>query len=265
MKISQFALTLALTALFSTAAFADGFGNPTFVTPSQIHTIISTHTHGGAWPNGDYTTSETISVTPPVYSDENGDPANYVVEVHKIVRRNLKPSSFTGWNAGVDFGVLTFDNVNSSYASTRSLFTDLGYSVNVGYGYKFANNLYLGSSIEVGSTTGVTCYNAYKDIQNFTTAADVRAGYVFSGTTLAYGRLGYAETDIQEKNVVTSTNDYALFAGLRTGLGVEHFVGPNFAVRTEALYTDYETRNVGGHVVDPSNLALRVGTSYYFN
>ena len=89
----------------------------------------------------------------------------------------------------------------------------------------------------------------YSVTKDYTLGASLRAGYVFNGNTLVYGRAGVADTRFKNRyndehgiNYVTPS---VTKAGLRLGGGVELPVGTHTLVRADYTWTRY-----GSYTVD---------------
>ena len=171
---------------------------------------------------------------------------------------------FDGFNVGVDITVTSLNDLHSGFSSVKTIASDLQYAGTIGYGIQTDSDNYFGGDVELGSTQGIDRHNGVKDTSDYTVGVDAKVGHVFDQTTLVYSRVGYALKDLKETNTSTHSNGSGTFNGVRAGVGLDHMVSENVSLRTEVLYTDYETKKIGTATVDPSDLALRVGASYHF-
>lgn len=154
-----------------------------------------------------------------------------------------KGPSFSGFYAGVDLGAGT-----DSPASTNDNNLAMTYDAFAGANLNVYRKWFAGLEGSIGRKNG----------QNYTLAADAKIGRQLVGYTLAYAKLGYANTN------ATYNGERSDFDGLRTGVGLETFLSKKVSARLEGIYTNYKTQMLGGETVDPTDVSVRAGVSYFF-
>lgn len=180
--------------------------------------------------------------------------------VQPVVVAEAAPINFGGPEVGFDLDVLHLDN---TAVGTKTKF-DFGYNGRVGYGVQTSQNYFYGVEALDGTNSGVTRNYGSKDSVGNNFAADLRSGKVVSNTLL-YGKVGYALTQVTDKNISDGVSNEASFSGVRAGAGIERFLMPRITGRAEVVYTDYQSRTLGSNTVDPSNAKATVGLSYKLN
>lgn len=150
-----------------------------------------------------------------------------------------------GWgkrSAEVDFGITGVRDFDESRSG-------VDYGAFVGYDAPIGTNLVWGVEGEIGfggktlRDTPLTGYTAEFD-PKWNYAATARLGFLASDSVLFYGRAGYGAERVQTKFTSPvaaesfSENDWA--NGLVVGGGVEFALSPNFTVRGEYRYKDFD-------------------------
>jgi opacity protein-like surface antigen len=179
--------------------------------------------------------------------------------------------TFAGPYGGLDLG---FSSAND-HVETGSITNDLGstgfaYGGYLGYGVQFRGPWYVGGELGLGDTTGSSKVHSAsitgKESQDYLFSADLRAGKVIGQTTLGYAKLGWGHAEFTQSasTAATSVSHSAGYNGIRFGAGAETLLTNNLAGRLEAVYTDYDSQTSNNVKFAPSDVAVRLGVSYYF-
>src|SRR5262249_6583470 len=94
-----------------------------------------------------------------------------------------------------------------------------------------------------------------------------RLGYLITPSSLLYGTAGYTRTEV---NVLDSFDDPSRsFNGYFVGAGLETFLHPNWTLKFEYRFSQYEDKTMSESAVsrfnlDPSTQSARVVLSYKF-
>ncbi len=157
-------------------------------------------------------------------------------------------------------GILTFNVKNYEQLSGTGVFG----TIFAGYGKKLPglewcrcklNGFYLAGELNANvSTLRHRNFNSEYVHQVFSTTtyrmrygfgASIIPGYLYTDTTLFYGRLGYANG-----NFKVTTSDISLkdinknLSGFRWGLGIKQSVTPQLAVRVEYSHIGYNSKTI---------------------
>jgi len=137
------------------------------------------------------------------------------------------------------------------------------YGVYGGYGLTFDGNLYAAGELEWGA--GPSAENVFDESDvdfnvHSTYGISGIFGYLPAPNTLVYGRLGWQQVMIEDKEV--NRNEY--LDGLRVGAGVEVAVTENVRLRGEYAFTSYGKQDFSGIDVTTRQNLFRVGVAYAF-
>lgn len=198
-------------------------------------------------------------------------------------------STFTGFYTGLDFG---FRNVNTEIQHTRSgVFADSGTinnsitqsteGLHVGYGYEFANNLYLGAKafafIAQGRDRSETTFGDGFTFDHQLTygtlyGANAQLGYAITPRFMPYLTGGWEALNVQNRVSHQegiedfSTDKYV--NGPDVGVGMNVKVADNWLVNAEftGAYFNNTSKTVGVNTVKltPYVYTGTVGLSYLF-
>jgi len=182
----------------------------------------------------------------------------------------LAQSAFDGAYVGGYIGYKDGDAAATAGTTGR----DVGYDgfdlgAYAGYGRTF-DRFYLGGEVDLGysdvdgeATVGSLAATAEQD---FTYGISARAGFLLSPDILAYGRVGWGQTEFDVTAGSGSFSDEV--EGWRYGGGVEVALSNNLLTRVEYTYTDYDefdfTAGTTSVAVQPDDHAVRVGLAYRF-
>lgn len=183
----------------------------------------------------------------------------------------------TGFYAGVGAGISHSESNYSDSLGAEVNQSLAGFEGGVFAGYRHAINKTFAIGVEGGFdflgspedtlTDGVDSLSLEKKHSWYLAAQPVVA---LSDTTDAFASIGYQrakyEATINYSGITASADES--FNGLRLGVGVDHDVTSNIALRLEANYVNYgdktETVGADSYSFDPSETTARVGVAYKF-
>lgn len=156
--------------------------------------------------------------------------------------------AFAGPRAEVTVGLdqLRF-NLEEVAASGRGKASDLGYAAAIGYDVALTPMVVAG--VEVGTKLADTSYatsTGYLRTRREITLAG-RLGMPVGDNGLLYGKVGYANLQVREQDLVS--NDKRDLDGVLLGAGAEVRISPNTYLKGEYRYTDYADGYVANNIM----------------
>lgn len=236
-----------------------------------------------------YTTYTDNSVTTPGGSTDNFDNSDTIMRIGIGYRMgansdnidNNNNHEFQGAYAGTNLGYGVLASRNDGPRTAPALLSaDRGSHGSIvglfgGYGLEL-NSFYVG--VEGDGELSYTDWNIDRDpngrvydIQkDWTIGGAVRAGYIFNGSTLVYGRVGAVLSEFST-HYAEGTNNISqddTLGGIRFGGGLEVAATENVFVRMDYTYTDYEDFDVNYVTAvdsfENTETLMRVGVGYRF-
>lgn len=181
---------------------------------------------------------------------------------------SAQAADFTGSYAGLTIGGNHYNAEMNDSTGFVGETEDLGltYGVYGGHTWSLGSGFVGGVELDVANTTAEQSMGTDYSEQNWSFGASAIAGYEVREDLLAYGKLGYVATNFELGSAGVSDDEY--LNGLRLGFGGEYALDENWNVRTEYLFTSYDSEgiSVGGNAVDfdPTEHSVRMGVGYRF-
>lgn len=156
--------------------------------------------------------------------------------------------AFTGPRAEVTVGLdqLRFD-LEEVGGAGRAKASDLGYAAAIGYDVALTPTLVAGveAGVNLSDTSYTTTTGRLRERRELTLAG--RIGAPIGDNALLYGKVGYANLQVREQDLIANTRRD--LGGVLLGAGAEVRITPRAYLKGEYRYTDYAGGYVGNNVM----------------